>query len=107
MGISCQAHMKGSVSIGPGGLDADDVIRVARDDAPATFTDDAIAAMEQSAAVVAEHADSEEPASGVSTGFGSLALVRIPVGRRGELQRALIRSHAAGMGPPVEREVVR
>jgi histidine ammonia-lyase len=33
--------------------------------------------------------------------------VRIPPERREELQRALIRSHAAGMGPPVEREVVR
>jgi histidine ammonia-lyase len=31
----------------------------------------------------------------------------IPPERREELQRALIRSHAAGMGPPVEREVVR
>ena len=31
----------------------------------------------------------------------------IPADRREELQRALIRSHAAGMGPPVEDEVVR
>ena len=31
----------------------------------------------------------------------------IPAERREELQRALVRSHAAGMGPPVEREVVR
>ena len=31
----------------------------------------------------------------------------IPDERREELQRALVRSHAAGMGPPVEREVVR
>jgi histidine ammonia-lyase len=33
--------------------------------------------------------------------------VRIPAERRQELQRALIRSHAAGMGAPVEREVIR
>ncbi len=33
--------------------------------------------------------------------------VRIPADRREELQRALIRSHAAGMGDPVETEVVR
>ncbi len=33
--------------------------------------------------------------------------MRIPADARAELQRALIRSHAAGMGPPVEREVVR
>ena len=43
----------------------------------------------------------------MSTGFGSLAQTRIPTDRRAELQRALIRSHAAGMGPPIEREAVR
>ena len=52
-------------------------------------------------------ADSDEPAYGISTGFGSLAQTRIPAERRADLQRALVRSHAAGMGPPVEREVVR
>jgi len=65
------------------------------------------AAMERSAAVVAALARSEEPAYGVSTGFGSLATVHIPVKRRAQLQRSLIRSHAAGTGPEVEREVVR
>ena len=64
-------------------------------------------AMERSAAVVVARAASDEPAYGISTGFGSLALVRIPADARAELQRALVRSHAAGMGPPVEREVVR
>jgi histidine ammonia-lyase len=63
--------------------------------------------MERSAAVVARRAAAEEPAYGISTGFGSLALVAIPAEARVELQRALIRSHASGMGPPVEREVVR
>src|SRR5919197_2876891 len=58
-------------------------------------------------AAVARLAASDEPAYGISTGFGSLANVAIPPPRREELQRALIRSHAAGMGPPVEREVVR
>src|SRR4051794_3180757 len=63
--------------------------------------------MEESASVVARLAASDEPHYGVSTGFGSLATVPIDASRREELQRALIRSHAAGMGPPVEREVVR
>ncbi|HEY4096073.1 MAG TPA: histidine ammonia-lyase [Baekduia sp.] len=63
--------------------------------------------MEASAAIVEGHARSDEPVYGVSTGFGSLANTVIPPERREELQRALIRSHAAGMGPPVEREVVR
>ncbi len=64
-------------------------------------------AMAVSAGIVKRHADSDEPVYGVSTGFGSLATVPIPRERRLELQRSLIVSHAAGMGPPVEREVVR
>ena len=52
-------------------------------------------------------ADDEEPHYGVSTGFGALAVRHIPVERRGQLQRSLVRSHAAGSGPEVEREVVR
>jgi histidine ammonia-lyase len=47
------------------------------------------------------------PVYGVSTGFGSLATVFIDPGRRADLQRSLVRSHAAGMGEPVEIEVVR
>jgi histidine ammonia-lyase len=68
---------------------------------------EAVAIIERSAAVVAELAASATPAYGVSTGFGSLANTSIPPERRTELQRAILRSHAAGMGPPVEREVVR
>ena len=85
----------------------DEVVAVARDDAKVTLGANALAAMQRSAEVVDRLANSSEPAYGVSTGFGSLASVRIAPERREELQRALIRSHAAGMGPPVEREVVR
>src|SRR4051812_41112651 len=63
--------------------------------------------MAESAAIVERLASSPEPAYGISTGFGSLATTPIPAERRIELQGALIRSHAAGMGEPVEREVVR
>ena len=95
------------IELGPEGVTAADVVAVARDGASAHLSAEARAAMEETAAVVASLADSEEPAYGISTGFGSLAQTRIPAERRTELQRALIRSHAAGMGPPVEREVVR
>src|SRR6266511_5823155 len=64
-------------------------------------------AIAESAAIVERLAASQAPAYGVSTGFGSLATTPIPSARREELQRALIRSHAAGMGKPIEREVVR
>jgi histidine ammonia-lyase len=89
------------------GLAPADVVAVAREGEQVTLAPAARAAMEESAAVVARLAASAEPAYGVSTGFGSLANESIPPERREELQRALVRSHAAGMGPPVEREVVR
>jgi histidine ammonia-lyase len=89
------------------GLTTEHVLAVARDDVPVVLGDAARAAMEASAAVVARLVDSAEPVYGVSTGFGSLANVAIPAQRREELQRALVRSHAAGMGPAIEREVVR
>jgi histidine ammonia-lyase len=96
-----------AISIGPAGVSPDDVLAVARGDAPASLSEEAVAEMERSALIVAELAGSDEPAYGVTTGFGSLALVSIPPARREDLQRSLIRSHAAGMGPPIEREVVR
>jgi histidine ammonia-lyase len=89
------------------GLTPDQVVGVARTDAKVELADDARDAMAKSAAIVERLASSAEPAYGVSTGFGSLATTPIPAARREELQRALIRSHAAGMGEPVEREVVR
>jgi histidine ammonia-lyase len=89
------------------GLTADEVVEVAREGAEVELADDALEAMAKSAAIVERLASSPEPTYGVSTGFGSLATRPIPAARRDELQRALIRSHAAGMGKPVEREVVR
>ncbi len=95
------------VQLTSAGVAAAEVVSVARRDASVSLAPDALSAMARSAAVVATLADSGEPTYGVSTGFGSLATVRIPAARREELQRALVRSHAAGMGPAVEREVVR
>jgi len=89
------------------GLEPADVLAVARAEAPVALAASARDAIARSAEVVERLAASELPAYGVSTGFGSLASTPIPAARREELQRALIRSHAAGMGPAVEREVVR
>jgi histidine ammonia-lyase len=89
------------------GIEPADVLAVARDGAPVAVTPEAVAAMEETAAVVAALAASNTPVYGVTTGFGSLANTYIPDGRRGELQRALVRSHSTGMGAAVEREVVR
>ena len=57
--------------------------------------------------MVEELAAAPTPAYGISTGFGALATRHIPTEMRAQLQRSLVRSHAAGSGPEVEREVVR
>jgi histidine ammonia-lyase len=44
---------------------------------------------------------------GVNTGFGKLADRRIDDGSQEELQRRLVLSHAAGVGEPLDAEVVR
>src|SRR4051812_1465591 len=99
--------MMHAVELSGTGIGPEDVVAVARGDARVTLGEQARAVMAASAGVVAGLLDAPEPAYGVSTGFGSLANVVIPAERREELQRALVRSHAAGMGDPVEREVVR
>ena len=63
--------------------------------------------MAASRAIVDALAADTAPHYGISTGFGALASKQIPVERRAQLQRSLVRSHAAGSGPEVEREVVR
>jgi histidine ammonia-lyase len=84
-----------------------DVLAVARDGAGVELTADAEAAILRARAVVEELAAAPTPAYGISTGFGALATRHIPGEMRAQLQRSLVRSHAAGSGPEVEPEVVR
>jgi histidine ammonia-lyase len=96
-----------TVHVGPGPLDPTEVVAVARDNAGVQLTSEALVAIERSREVVELLAAADVPYYGVSTGFGALATRHIPNGLRAQLQRSLIRSHAAGSGSEVEREVVR
>ena len=96
-----------NVAVGMGPLSREQVIAVARHDARVTIAPDALAALAATRARIEELAVADRPVYGVSTGFGALATRHIPLERRADLQRSLIRSHAAGTGPEVEREVVR
>ncbi len=95
------------VSLTPGPVSVDDVVAVARDGAPVALSDEALAGIDRARGVVEALAAAETPTYGVSTGFGALATRHIPTEMRAQLQRSLVRSHAAGSGPEVEREVVR
>ncbi len=95
------------VTVGTGPVSFTDLVDVARHGATVSLTDEAETAVERARAVVEELAGSATPVYGISTGFGALATRHIPDDQRAQLQRSLVRSHAAGSGPEVEREVVR
>jgi len=89
------------------GMTMRDVIDVARFDARIRLDASALDAMAASRSHIDALVASSEPVYGVSTGFGALANRYVSVEQRAQLQRSLIRSHAAGVGDAVEREVVR
>ncbi|MFW6722801.1 histidine ammonia-lyase [Streptomyces sp. MAR4 CNY-716] len=95
------------VVLGPAGTTADDVLAVARRGAPVELSAGALDALAAARRVVDDLAAKPDPVYGVSTGFGALAVRHISPDLRVQLQRNIVRSHAAGMGPRVEREVVR
>ena len=95
------------VLLGTRALSAADVLQVARHGWPVALSGHAVQAMTASRAIVEALAHDVHPHYGISTGFGALATTSIPPHRRAALQTSLIRSHAAGSGEPVEREVVR
>jgi histidine ammonia-lyase len=103
----CGSIRRVTIELTDAGISREAVVAVARGGEDVALGGSAVAAMEATAAVVAGLIASEEPVYGVSTGFGALAAVAIPAAKRDEMQKALIRSHAAGMGAPVEAEVVR
>jgi histidine ammonia-lyase len=96
-----------SVIVQSSGVTAADVIAVARRGATVELADTAVDAMAASRTIVDHIEASGRPVYGVSTGFGALAGTSIAAERRAELQHALIRSHAAGIGEPMPLEVVR
>jgi histidine ammonia-lyase len=84
-----------------------DVIDVARHNARVEISQAALDGMAKTREHIEKLANGETPVYGISTGFGALANRHIAIEDRVQLQKSLVRSHAAGMGEPVEREVVR
>jgi histidine ammonia-lyase len=95
------------VIVGTGPVSMAELVAVARHDARIVISDESLVEVRRTRSVIDRLADDREPHYGISTGFGALATKHIPVRQRAQLQRSLIRSHAAGSGPEVEREVVR
>ncbi|WP_173923183.1 histidine ammonia-lyase [Agromyces sp. Marseille-P2726] len=96
-----------SVTVGTGALAIDEVVAVARHGASVALDPTALDGVAASREIIEGLAADPEPHYGISTGFGALATTFIAEDRRAQLQASLVRSHAAGSGSEVEREVVR
>jgi histidine ammonia-lyase len=88
-------------------LTLEDLLAIADAYAPVALDPRAAAAVDASRAVVDRHAAGDAPVYGINTGFGSLAEVKIAKDALGDLQRNLLRSHAAGVGELLPRRAVR
>jgi histidine ammonia-lyase len=96
-----------SVEIGTEPPSAQQLIGVAREYETVSLSDEVLAHLDRQRRAIDVLVESGTPVYGLSTGFGSLATTFISPDQRLDLQRSLIRSHAAGVGGEVETEVVR
>jgi len=99
--------MSMTVTVGSAPLTPREVVAVARGGAGVEVDAAALGRVADTRALIDGLADDPQPHYGISTGFGALATTFIVGDRRAQLQASLIRSHAAGTGAEVEREVVR
>ena len=88
-------------------LSIEDVVEVARGGRPVSLSPASAESVADGRAIVDAAADGVDPVYGVNTGFGSLSRHRVKPAETDEIQRNLLRSHAAGVGEPLEAEVVR
>ena len=75
--------------------------------APVALDPAAYSVIDRSARAVSTILARGEPVYGINTGFGKLASVRIEAADLEKLQRNIVLSHAAGVGPPMPVAVGR
>jgi histidine ammonia-lyase len=88
-------------------LDLAQVRAVAERGASVSVADSARARMRATRGVVEDIVARNAVAYGVTTGFGKMSDVAIPPDKLAALQVNLVRSHAAGVGPPLPKREVR
>lgn len=90
-----------------GGMDPGSVVAVARQGARLEVGEEERGRVKAARRHVERISTGDKAVYGVNTGFGALANTRIAAGALTDLQRSLLRSHAAGVGTFIEPEVVR
>ena len=96
-----------ALTIEPGRLTLPQLRRVARAPVRLALAAACAARIDAAAQTVQDIVAAGKPAYGINTGFGKLSQTHIPNDQIEELQRNLVLSHSAGVGPPLEDHVVR
>lgn len=88
-------------------LSIEDVVDVARRGRTVRLDDDTARQLTEGRRLIDRIVESDTTVYGINTGFGSLARVRVSREQLIDLQRNLVRSHAAGVGEPLDPEMTR
>lgn len=95
------------LTIHPGKMTLEDLRIVFQQAVTVVLDKCAHAAIEKSVATVNKIIEEDRTAYGINTGFGLLANTRIATKDLQSLQRSIVMSHAAGVGEPLDDDLVR
>jgi histidine ammonia-lyase len=93
--------------LSPGRLSLDNLRSIWANPVPVALDEQARSRVTAAADAIAGVIAEGRVVYGVNTGFGLLARTHIDAARLAELQRALVLSHSAGTGPPLDHAAVR
>ncbi len=99
--------MKNKMILRPGQLTLSTLRKLLREEVTVELAGECIPAIVAGAATVEKIVASGVPAYGINTGFGKLASTHIPGDQLESLQKNLVLSHSAGVGPLLADETVR
>ncbi|VDI61586.1 histidine ammonia-lyase [Mytilus galloprovincialis] len=95
------------LSLDGNSLSLDDLVRLGKGHYLIKMTVDAEQKVQKARDLLEDIVDKNKLVYGITTGFGKFARVNVEKDKLNELQENLIRSHAAGVGPPLSPERTR
>ena len=96
-----------NILLGFDNMTIEDLVAIARDRAGVQLTKASKERIAKTRKLIEKLVEEEKAIYGVTTGFGALSDVTIPKKDSGQLQTNILMSHAAGVGNPLEEEIVR
>ena len=96
-----------AVVLDGGSLTLDELVRVARENAPVELSPHAVERMREARALVERSLERGDEVYGMTTGVGARKKVRVAANEIASFNRALIANHLVGVGPDAPVEIVR